>query len=149
MTNFTKLLIACAFFVTTFPISTYAQNMSLFNPTNAQKVLRFGGNGLQFDYISNNHFRHNTLSYLPMKIDGLNVVSVNQPGTGYDKVYYIDNNGTTHYKSMSSTGPMNNYAQFGQTHYDSFNPHGSEDFYQGVLNGLASLFFTKRFSKKR
>lgn len=122
---------------------------SNFNPTIGKYSFISTSQGLQLGYTSGPQLRHSTFMYNPIKITGLNVISVHQPGSPFDNIYYVDDTGSTQYRSMDITGPMNFHGATGHTNYDSFNPYGSENIYEGIVDGLANLFLSKMFSKKK
>ncbi len=92
--------------------------------------------------VKNNDLRHTNLLYTDYKLHGYQVISLHQPNTPYDWLFYVDENGKTQYRSMSHTGLLNmtgNYVH----RYDSFNPYGARAFGETIVSGVLNTIFSR------
>lgn len=96
---------------------------------------------INYHFISSTGFRHNSFRYLPTKFKNEHVISVAQPNTMFDNVYYLDAKGNTMYRSMAVTAPINMMNFNDSQRRDSFNPNGMLDLRDGILQGLANFVF--------
>ncbi|MFY0652641.1 MAG: hypothetical protein JXQ96_11435 [Cyclobacteriaceae bacterium] len=109
-------------------------------PTTVQPNM-FIGNQFYLNLPNKNRFRHGALWYYPFKFKQEQVISVNQPYTGLDNVYYPNKKGETTYRSMAVTAPMNRYMN--NRVYDSFNPTGARNIQEGIAQGMVNLIFNQ------
>lgn len=90
--------------------------------------------------------RNTPLMYTDFRLDDVQVISIHQPQTQMDFVYYVDNSGKVKYRTVSSTGMLNSGIGM-RTQYDSFNPYGSRTMEQGIVTGLINVLLQSRGSR--
>ena len=73
--------------------------------------------------------------YTPYRINGLQVISVNRPGTGMDDIYLLNKQGKTEFRTIRPTSPIN-IPNDHRPKRDSFNPHGAASFAEALFAGL-------------
>ncbi|MEQ9288347.1 MAG: hypothetical protein RIG77_15625 [Cyclobacteriaceae bacterium] len=83
--------------------------------------------------------RYGALWYRPFSFNNEQVISVSNKNSINDQVYYLDNKGELKYRSMAITAPMNQY--FNQEKLDSFNPYGTSNLGQSLVQGALNILF--------
>lgn len=95
-----------------------------------------------FNLSQNRPFRHSGLRYYPTKISNTHVISVAQPNSMFDNVYYVNGKGESVYRSVAITAPMNRFPNETRR-FDSFNPTGAENLKDAISQGILDMIFTK------
>lgn len=83
--------------------------------------------------------RYGAMWYRPFSFKNERVISVSNKNSINDQVYYLDNKGDLKYRSMAITAPMNQY--FNPEKMDSFNPYGTSNVGQSVVQGVLNMLF--------
>ena len=119
------------------PITLFA--LVIFMQLQAQPIIN-DGSLTTIMLNTDNSTRHNNFFYPNYKLAGLTIISIHQPESTYDLIFWVDEHGNTQYKSKADTGPYNK--SFNYIHrYDSFNPYGSTDIREALFAGVMNTLF--------